>query len=243
MRDYREISLWRDISEETWKDWHWQFSNTVTSIEQLRQIIHLSDEEKRGIEDATCHLKMKISPHLATLMNEDDPSDPLRRQFVPSGRELASIDDEKLFADVNADDRFSPVSGLIHRYPSKVLIFPSNYCGAYCRYCFRRKLVRDREEALNKKDYEAIFDYLHKNPEVEEVIFSGGDPLVIGDEMLDFILGSLSKIPHIQLVRLHTRLPITIPYRITSDFISMLTQYKKYFPIFVVLHTDCTLNS
>jgi lysine 2,3-aminomutase len=143
-----------------------------------------------------------------------------------------------LFSDVNADDRYSPVNGLIHRYPSKVLIFPSNYCGAYCRYCFRRKLIREVEETLDKNQLRQAFDYINSNSAIEEVIFSGGDPLVLGDNSIDYLLSSLSQISHVQIVRFHTRLPVTVPYRITDQFIDTLNKYKRRFPIYVVIHID-----
>lgn len=235
MRNHSDISLWNAISLEQWTDWRWQIDNAITNLSELEQVISLSDEEQQGVEIATQHLRMKISPHIATLMNPDDPSDSLRRQFVPSVKELVSLDDSNLFADVNADDQYSPVRGLVHRYPSKVLLFPTNYCGAYCRYCFRRKLVRDVEEALSVQELETAFAYIEKNPQIEEVILSGGDPLVLGDEAIEFILRSVARIPHVEILRLHTRLPITVPYRITPDFVSMLAQYK---PVYMVIHID-----
>ena len=235
MRRYNDISLWRDVSPDQWTDWHWQIRNAITSLDELQQVINLSDEEWHGVEAATQYLKMKISPHIATLMDPDDPGDPLRQQFVPSAKELVSIDDDSLFADVNADDRYSPVRGLVHRYPTKILLLPSNYCGAYCRYCFRRKLIRDVEETLSRRELEAIFEHVEKTLQVEEVILSGGDPLVLSDEAIEFILGSVTRIPHVEIVRLHTRLPVTIPYRITADFVSMLARYK---PVYMVIHID-----
>lgn len=237
-RDYHDIPLWSSVALSDWTDWRWQLRNAITSLDELEDVIHLSEEERLGVKTATQSLKMRISPHLLTLMDPENPKDPLRRQFVPSSRELDSIDDEDLFGDVNADDRFSPTRGLVHRYPSKVLLFPSNYCGAYCRYCFRRKLARDVEETLKKEDLNQAFDYIRSNRQIEEVILSGGDPMVLSDDSLDFILGSLSRIEHVQAVRIHTRLPVTVPYRVTDEFVAMLTDYKKNFPVFFVIHID-----
>src|SRR5687767_15039730 len=124
MMNYQDIPLWTNILPSEWTNWHWQLRNVITSAKELEQVIHLSDEEQRGAATATQYLKMRISPHIATLMDPDDANDPLRRQFVPSSKEIVSIDDTRLFADVNADDRFSPVEGLVHRYPTKVLLFP-----------------------------------------------------------------------------------------------------------------------
>lgn len=149
---YIKKSFWKNVSKEQWEDWKWQLDNSIESLEDLSMIISLTDDEKRGIIKATQYLKMRISPHIANMMSNDDPSDTLRRQFIPSEKEVDSIDDSFLYIDVNADARYSPMKGLVHRYPTKVLIFPSNFCGCYCRYCFRRKLKRDAENLLNTED-------------------------------------------------------------------------------------------
>lgn len=235
MRDYREIVLWKDVKADIWCDWHWQMQNVITTVDELDKVIELSPEERMGTETATRLLKMRISPHICTLMDPHNPADPLRRQFVPLHREVSSIDDEELFLDVNADERYSPLKGLVHRYPTKVLLFPSNYCGSYCRYCFRRKLVREVEETLSKRMLTDIFEYIKADRQIEEVILSGGDPLVLSDGALEHILEGLSRIPHVQITRLHTRLPVTIPYRITHKFVSMLSRYK---PVYMVIHID-----
>lgn len=235
MREFHDIPLWAKVSQEQWADWHWQMQNVITTAEDLERVINLSEQERQGVQFATQYLRMRISPHIATLMDPDDPHDSLRRQFVPSAEELESADHPHLYDDVNKDDSFSPVEGLVHRYPTKVLLLPSNYCGAYCRYCFRRKLARDRETALSPEKLEAAFQYITDHPGIEEVILSGGDPLVLGDKELEFILGSVAQIPHVHILRLHTRMPVSIPYRITPGFVAMLTRYK---PIYVVIHVD-----
>ncbi len=235
MRDYREILLWKDVPIEKWKDWHWQMQNSITSIKALRSIINLSDIEVNGAEVATKHLKMRISPYICSLMLEDNINDPLRKQFVPSHKEVLSADDALLYADVNADDEYSPLPGLVHRYPTKVLVFPSNYCGSYCRYCFRRKLNRDVETTLTKQEIQNIKKYLEEHSEIEEVILSGGDPLVLSDTFLDFILSEFRSVQSVKIIRIHSRLPVTIPFRITDDLIKILAKYK---PIYIVVHID-----
>lgn len=227
-------NYWKDVSFEEWTNWQWQLQHTITSIDELEKIINLSEDEKRGIKAATEHLKMQISPHVASMIIEANDSS-LRKQFIPSGEEVLSIKSEFLFSDVNADNEYSPVPGLVHRYPSKVLIFPSNYCGTYCRYCFRRKLNRDVEETISMEGYEQIFNYIRNDTSIEEVILSGGDPLVLNDDKLEYIIKTAYEIPHVQIIRLHTRMPIVIPYRITQRFVEMLTKYK---PVFVVIHID-----
>ena len=238
MRAHRTIPLWANISNEQWHDWKWQLQNVVTTRVELEQIIQLTDVEKAGIDEATKHLLMRITPHIASLMSPVNPEDTFRRQFVPTRYELASAEDATLFDDVNADDAYSPVSGLIHRYPTKVLIFPSNFCGAYCRYCFRRKLPRETETTLSREGMKAAIAYLAKHPEVEEVILSGGDPLTIDDDQLDRLLSQLHCLEHISIVRLHTRMPITVPYRVTPRLLGVLRDHKQRFSIHTVMHID-----
>jgi len=238
MLSYANVPIWKNINEEKWSDWRWQLSNPITTLEELQQIVNLSPEQQEGIVKATKHLKMRISPHLASMMIQNDPSDTFRTQFIPNACEVDSLEDLDLFEDVNADERYSPVQGLVHRYPSKVLIFPSNYCGAYCRYCFRRKLNRNKETFLTSKELEPIFQYIEQNSQIEEVILSGGDPLVLDDNKLVEIFSRLALISHIKITRIHTRMPVTIPYRITDNLVLALSEYKKRFPIYFVLHID-----
>jgi len=230
--------LWGNVPKEQWEDWKWHLDNSIESLEELSQIISLTDEEKSGIEKATEYFKMRLSPHIVNMIAQTDANDTLRRQFIPSPRETDSISDSILFADVNADDKYSPVKGLIHRYPTKVLIFPSNYCGCYCRYCFRRKLKRDTENLLTINDYDNIITYLKNHDEINEVIFSGGDPLVVQDKTIHDVLKMLSKVKHIKIVRFHTRMPITIPFRISDGLLSVLSDYKHRFAVYFVIHID-----
>lgn len=239
MKKYSDISLWKDIPEEKWRNWNWQLSNCIDTIDDLEKVVSLTQEERDGVLEATKLLKMRISPHIALMMANGSKNDTLKTQFIPSINEVQSETDTLLFSDVNDDDDgYSPVKGLVHRYPTKVLIFPSNFCGCYCRYCFRRKLKRDTEDSLTIKNYEEIFKYLRNHTSINEVIFSGGDPLVVKDEIFDYVLEEISKINNIKIIRFHTRMPITIPYRITNNFISILNSYKDRFAMYVVIHID-----
>jgi lysine 2,3-aminomutase len=238
MKKYSDISLWKNLSVSEWTDWKWQISHSINTLEQLEQVIDLTPEEKLGVAEATKALKMRISPHIALMIANGEEEDTLRRQFIPSINEMRTADLKGLFNDVNDDDGYSPVKGLVHRYPTKVLVFPSNFCGCYCRYCFRRKLKRDVEDTLKKEDYIRIFDYLREHPQINEVIFSGGDPLVVEDETFKYILSHLAEIPTIKIVRFHTRMIITVPYRISDELINLLNEYKSRFAIYMVIHID-----
>jgi len=238
MKKFSEISLWEDVTESEWTNWRWQISHCINSLEDLSKVIPLSSQEYEGVEEATKALKMRISPHIALMMANGEKEDTLRYQFIPSLNEVKTADIDILYADVNDDDGYSPFKGLVHRYPTKVLVFPSNFCGCYCRYCFRRKLKRDVEDTLKETDYLKIFTYLREHSEINEVIFSGGDPLVVDDKVLRYVLQELSNIPNIKIVRFHTRMVITIPYRINNEFIDLLNDFKKRFAMYVVIHID-----
>lgn len=238
MVDYSSKPIWKNVTLEQWTDWKWQISHCISTLEDLEQVVPLTDGQKEGVKQATQYLKMRISPHIALMMSEGVSDDTLRRQFIPSTEEVRSETNSLLFPDVNDDDGYSPVKGLVHRYPTKVLVFPSNFCGCYCRYCFRRKLKRDVEDTLKRDDYQRIFEYLKLHPQINEVIFSGGDPLVVDDDVFEYVLNELAKINTIKIVRFHTRTVITVPYRITDAFISMLEKFKPFFAIYVVIHID-----
>lgn len=242
MNNFNKYDLWRDVTLSEWTNWKWQFSHCIESVKDLQKIITLTESEIDGITKAASLYKMKISPHICLMIAENAKStvaSSLKRQFFPSLLEL--VKDNRLYDDVNSDKTFMPVKGLVHRYPTKVLIFPSNNCGSFCRYCFRKKYIDDKETTLTCKEFDPIFDYLKNNPDINEVIFSGGDPLTTSDEMIDYMLYRISMISSVKIVRYHTRMPITIPYRINTELIRILTKYKCQFAIYFVLHID-TLN-
>lgn len=239
MKRYNQIELWKDTPVGKWQDWKWQISHCICTVEDLEKVVTLNQEEFFGVREATKELKMRISPHIALMMaNGYYDNDTLRRQFIPSVDEVKTAGLDTLYSDVNDDDGYSPTKGLVHRYRTKVLVFPSNFCGCYCRYCFRRKLKRDVEDTLKESDYEKIFNYLRGHTDINEVIFSGGDPLVVDDDTIRYVLTELTTISNIKIIRFHTRMVITIPYRITDDFINMLNQYKNRFAIYMVIHID-----
>lgn len=239
MKTFKDFELWKKVSSDEWTDWKWQMSHCISTVEELSNIISLSKDDYTAVEEATKQLKMRISPHIALMMaNGDENSDTLRKQFIPSINEVKTENIDILYPDVNGDESYSPIKGLVHRYPTKVLIFPSNFCGCYCRYCFRRKMKRDKETTLKIEEYEAIIAYLHENSQINEVIFSGGDPLVVGNDTFRYLLSQLSTITSVKIIRFHTRMVITVPYRIDDELIELLNEYKKRFAIYVVMHID-----
>lgn len=228
---FKEIALYRDVTSEQWNDWHWQLQNRITEVETLKKIINLTAEEEDGIRRCLETLRMAITPYYASLMDPDDPACPIRRQAVPVARELhrAATDME----DPLAEDVDSPVPGLTHRYPDRVLLLVTDQCSMYCRHCTRRRLAGTTDRALPKRQIEQALEYIRNTPVIRDVLISGGDGLLISDHHLETIIKSLRAIEHVEIIRIGTRVPVVMPQRITEELVTML---KKYHPIWVNTH-------
>jgi len=231
MRDYREIPLWKDATEEQWNDWHWQVRNRITNLDQLKQVINLTDEEAEGVEQCLKHFRMAITPYYATLIDPEDPNCPVRKQAVPSMHETHWSDYD--MADPLHEDVDSPVPGLTHRYPDRVLLLVTDQCSMYCRHCTRRRMAGATDNARTRDQIEAAIDYVRRTPAVRDVLISGGDGLLIGDELIERILAELKAIPHVEMIRFGSRTPVVMPQRITEELCAML---KKYHPIYLNTH-------
>jgi len=228
MRDYHEISLWKDVTKKEWNDWKWQVKNRITNVEDLKKVIDLTDEETKEIEDSLSTLRMAITPYYATLMDPEDRNCPIRKQAVPTSKELhfgnADMEDP-LYEDVD-----SPAPGLTHRYPDRVLLLITDQCSMYCRHCTRRRFAGAQDNALPISQIEKAVEYISNHPEVRDVLLSGGDALLMSDDKLEEIISRLYAIPHVEIIRLGSRTPCVMPQRITDDLVNML---KKYHPIYV----------
>jgi len=220
------------ISNEDWNDWRWQLSHRINSVEMLGQILDLTSEELEGLQ-AIDHFRVDITPYFAGLIDPKDPNCPIRRQVVPLGRELEYF--AGMMADSLAEDDYSPVPGLVHRYPDRVLMLLTTHCASYCRYCTRSRMVGDFEKTMKTTDYEGQLNYLRNTPSVRDVLLSGGDPLTLSDTLLDYLLSQLRKIEHIEIVRIGTRVPIFLPQRITSALCEVLRQYH---PLWMNVHIN-----
>ena len=230
--DYRKIALWKDISEEEWEDWHWQIKNRIHTLDAISKILVLTPQEEDGIKKSSGRLSMAITPYWMTLMDASDPECPIRRQAIPLADEFSFNANE--FVDPCAEDRDSPVSGLVHRYPDRVLLFATEQCAMYCRHCTRRRLVGEKQvRSVNSKNLDNAVDYIKSNKKIRDVLISGGDPLMLEDDELELILKKISDIPHVEFLRIGTRLPVTLPQRITPSLITML---KKYSPLWMSIH-------
>jgi lysine 2,3-aminomutase len=226
-------SRWAQVSPERWRDWRWQLSNRIRTLQELRELLDLTPAEEEGINLATQRFRMEITPYFASLMDRADPNCPIRRQVVPSSAELLTKPSEQI--DPLAERKHTPAPGIIHRYPDRVLFFPTIHCAAYCRFCTRSRIVGNNDEMVPAHELARAFEYLRAHSEIRDVVISGGDPLTIGDAKLEDLIARLRSIPHIEIVRLHTRVPIFLPQRINAALTSFL---EKYHPIFVSIHVN-----
>jgi len=228
MRDYREIELWKDVEEDEWNDWKWQLRNRIMDLDTLKKVINLTPLEEEGVKSSLRKLRMAITPYWITLIDKDNPDDPIRRQAIPTIKEL-EIKEEDIF-DPLFEEVDSPVKGLTHRYPDRVLFLITDQCGMYCRHCTRRRLAGERDKPRTKEELMAGIEYIREHTEINDVLLSGGDALLVSDNILELIIKELRKIPHIDVIRIGTRAPSTLPMRITNELVEML---KKYHPIWL----------
>ena len=222
------------VTLSRWKDWRWQLKHAIRDIDRVEELlgIHFEAEEKARLEETLRRFPLAITPYYLSLVdNEGFRDDPVFRQAFPSPRELEL--DACDLADPLAEDRDSPVPGVTHRYPDRVLLQISNVCAMYCRHCTRKRKVGDVDSVPNKDELLAGIDYIRKTPVIRDVLLSGGDPLMLSDEKLDWILTELRSIPHVQVVRIGSRMPVVLPYRITPELVAML---KKHQPLWLNTH-------
>jgi len=222
---------WSSVRTEQWNDWRWQLSNRIIRLEGLERVIRLTSREAGAIRSCQRIFPMAITPYFASHLNPTNPRCPLRLQCVPRIHELAIGKSD--MCDPCGEDRDSVVPNLVHRYPDRVLLLATSKCAVYCRYCTRRRLVGSREVDLGDENLEAICAYLKKNKKIRDVLVSGGDPFLLDDSRLESILGRLRAIPHIEILRIGTRAPVTLPMRVTESLVSML---RRYHPLFVSIH-------
>ena len=223
--------LFADVPEEQWNDWKWQVRHRVENLEELKSLIPLTQEEEDGIRHCLNSLRMGITPYYLSLIDLDNPADPIRRQAIPTEAELHYAPEES--ADSLHEDVDSPVRGLTHRYPDRVLFLLTDQCAAYCRHCTRRRLVGQKDCSMPKSQIDACIEYIRAHEEVRDVLLSGGDALLQSDAMLEYVLSSLREISHVEIIRIGTRTPVVLPQRITPELCGML---KKYHPIWVNVH-------
>ena len=211
-----------------WLDWKWQVQHRITGVDKLSEIISLNDGEKEEISRCLGGFRMAITPYYASLMDPADPSCPLRLQAIPSiGETCVSPWENK---DPLTEERYSPVAHIVHRYPDRVLFLVTRQCAMYCRHCVRKRNVGEEDFIISEEEKEKAIAYIAGTQAVRDVLISGGDPLTMGDERLEDILARLRAIDHVEVIRVGSRTPVTLPMRITPDLLAML---KKYQPIWI----------
>jgi len=225
--------FWPKDTPDQWNNHIWQLKNRITSLSALEQHVELCEEERAGVLLSGNKLAMAITPHFFNLIDKNDPDCPIRRQVIPRIEE--TLTDPAEMSDPCGEDSHMPVPGLVHRYPDRVLFLVTDRCAAYCRYCTRSRVVSGVSEQKLETQWEAAFDYLEKTPSVRDVLISGGDALLFSDARLDRLLSRLHAIPHIQFVRIGSRIPIFLPQRITPELCAIL---KKYHPLFISIHAN-----
>lgn len=217
-----------------WKDWKWQLKHAIKSIEKFQWVtgIKFSEEEKITLENTVERFPLSITPYYLSLIDvENYRNDPVFKQSFVDPREL--IIDKSEQADPLAEDKDSPVEGITHRYPDRVLFHVSNVCAMYCRHCTRKRKVGDIDFVPSKAQLLKGIEYIKSNHQVRDVLLSGGDPLMLSDKMIDWLLSELTQIKHVEVVRIGTRIPVVLPYRVTDELLDIL---KKYHPLWINTH-------
>ncbi|MBQ6550416.1 MAG: KamA family radical SAM protein [Lachnospiraceae bacterium] len=214
-----------------WNDWHWQMRNRVRNAEELSKWIPVSPEEKKEIDACLVRFRMAVTPYYLSLIDVSDPDDPVRRESIPSFRELADNTDDR--EDPLNETGDSPVPFITHRYPDRVLFLVTLECAEYCRHCTRRRIVGEEDHAIQGEALDRAIGYIRDHEEVRDVLISGGDPLTLSTERLEEIVRRLREIPHVDIIRIGTRVPVVLPMRIDEGLLSML---KKYQPIWINTH-------
>ena len=225
---------WHDVPEADWNDWRWQMKHRITTVEQLHKFLPtLTPAELAGAQLANHKLALGITPYFFNLIDPADELCPIRRQVVPREEEARTAEWE--LSDPCGEDAHSPVPGLVHRYPDRVLFLVTDRCASYCRYCTRSRLVSNASGYDFHPEYDRQIAYIAAHPEIRDVLLSGGDPLLLSDEKLENLLSRLRAIPHVEFLRIGTRIPIFLPQRITPALCAML---KQFHPLFISVHTN-----
>jgi len=229
---YTRAPYWKDVPDKKWMNWRWQMSHRLNSVEELEQVINLTDSERKALSQQGL-FRVDITPYFASLMDPNDPNCPVRKQIIPTAAEMVPFRSE--MADSLAEDKHSPVPGLVHRYPDRVLMLVTTQCASYCRYCTRSRIVGDSDQTFSRADFDAQIEYIENTPQIRDVLLSGGDPMTLAPKILDMILSRLHAIPHVEIIRIGARVPVFLPMRIDEKFTEMVS---KYHPLWLNIHVN-----
>ncbi len=237
MEYWKKLKPYKNVKAEDWYDWKWQIANRIMNLEKLKEIINISEEEEETLKEGLKVLRMAITPYYASLMDPNDPEHPVRKQAVPTIYETY-VNREDI-TDPLSEDTDSPVPGLTHRYPDRVLLLVTDQCSMYCRHCTRRRKAGETDSPMSSKLIDRAIDYISQTKQIRDVLISGGDPLTLGNERLEYILSKLREIKHVEIIRIGSRVPVVLPMRITDKLTNML---KKYHPLWINTHFNHPLE-
>lgn len=230
---FKGQGLWSDVDKSNWKSWSWQIRNRLLDIEQLQQHLTLTEDEILGCRHAEHKLSLAITPYYFNLIDRNNPECPIRKQVIPRSTE-AWVSPEELLDPVG-EEKTMPVKGVVHRYPDRVLFLVTSHCAAYCRYCTRSRLVSNAQEYDFHPNFEEALTYIENHPEIRDVLMSGGDPLLLPDKKIDYLLSRLRAIKHVEFIRIGSRIPVFMPQRITPELCAI---FKKHGPIWMSIHVN-----
>ena len=230
-RSWKDIPLFKGVSDEEWNDWRWQLRNRLSTVADFERVLHMTDGQRQDLQACMGKFRVAVTPYYASLMDPDDPKCPVRMQGVPSPLELVVHEED--MEDAIAETIDSPTPTITHRYPDRVLFVVTEMCSMYCRHCTRRRIVGGHEAMVSQKVIDDAITYIQRNKEVRDVLISGGDPLVLSDEQLEEIIARVRAIEHVEIIRIGSRMPVVCPQRITPQLTAML---RKYHPLYLNTH-------
>lgn len=228
---WKDIPLFKGVTDEEWHDWRWQLRNRLTTVEDFDHVLVMTEAQREDLRRCMGKFRVAVTPYYASLMDPNDPACPVRMQGVPSPLELVVREED--MEDAIAETIDSPTPSLTHRYPDRVLFVVTEMCSMYCRHCTRRRIVGGHESIVSQKVIDDAITYIQRNREVRDVLISGGDPLVLGDDQLEEIIARVRAIDHVEIIRVGSRMPVVCPQRVTAELCAML---KKYHPLYLNTH-------
>src|SRR5512147_938713 len=228
----KRAPIYADVPDEKWNDWRWQLSHRLNTVEEIEKVLPLNESERKALQTSGL-FRVDITPYFISLIDPNDPVDPIRKQVIPLAEEMQSF--TAMMEDSLAEDRPSPVPGLVHRYPDRVLMLVTTQCASYCRYCTRSRIVGDASQNFNRRDHEAQLEYIRRTPQVRDVLISGGDGLTLAPKLLEQVIRGLREIPHVEIIRIGSRVPVFLPQRIDDELCEMLA---KYHPLWLNIHVN-----
>lgn len=229
---WKEIPIYKDVKEKDWKNWKWQIQNRIKTFEDVKKILNTVDEKSFKKVSQIYHFG--TTPYYIFLANRENPNDPILKQIIPDEKEIDEKYQEGAFLDPFLEDQKSPVEGLTHRYPDRVLFRATNFCSVYCRHCMRKRMFLEEERARTKQEYDRMFEYIKSNKDIREVLISGGDPLTLPNKKIEYIIKNIYEIDHIDIIRIGSRELVANPFRFFDE--ELLEIFYKYDKIWLITH-------